>query len=95
MTTSPVADDASAEIPAFPQPCAAVCPFDPSPELRGLAGRGPLTRVRSWNDSTPWVVTGHAEQKTLLSDPGSAPTSPTPASRAPFPTRAANGSPPT
>ncbi|CDR17397.1 cytochrome P450 [Streptomyces iranensis] len=69
MTTSPVADDASAEIPAFPQPRAAVCPFDPSPELRGLASWGPLTRVRSWNDSTPWAVTGHAEQRTLLSDP--------------------------
>ncbi|WHX23213.1 cytochrome P450 [Streptomyces malaysiensis subsp. malaysiensis] len=69
MTTSPVADDAPAEMPAFPQPRAAACPFDPSPELRGLAKWGPLTRVRSWSDSTPWVVTGHAEQKTLLSDP--------------------------
>ncbi|MBI0298593.1 cytochrome P450, partial [Streptomyces sp. PRKS01-29] len=69
MTTSPVADDAAAGIPDFPPPRAAACPFDPSPELRGLADRGPLTRVRSWNDSTPWVVTGHAEQKTLLSDP--------------------------
>jgi cytochrome P450 len=69
MTTVPVADDASAEIPQFPQPRAAACPFDPSPELRGLAQWGPVTRVRSWGDSTPWVVTSHAEQKALLSDP--------------------------
>ncbi|MFI0773854.1 cytochrome P450 [Streptomyces sp. NPDC021212] len=69
MTTAPVADDASAEIPRFPPPRASVCPFDPSPELRGLARWGPLTRVRSWGDTTPWVVTSHAEQKALLSDP--------------------------
>ncbi|WP_227025292.1 cytochrome P450 [Streptomyces tsukubensis] len=37
--------------------------------MRALPERGPLTRVRSWGDSTPWAVTGHAEQKVLLSDP--------------------------
>jgi cytochrome P450 len=25
--------------------------------------------VRIWNDSTPWIITGHAEQRALLSDP--------------------------
>lgn len=69
MTTAPVADAASADIPDFPQPRAAACPFDPSPELRGLATRGPLTRARAWDGKTPWVVTGHAEQKALLGDP--------------------------
>ncbi|MEU3055827.1 cytochrome P450 [Streptomyces griseus] len=57
------------DIPAFPQPRSARCPFDPSPELRALTDHGPLTRVRSWGGTTPWAVTGHAEQKALLADP--------------------------
>ncbi|MYW90848.1 cytochrome P450 [Amycolatopsis rubida] len=61
--------DVDETIPEFPPPRSAVCPFDPSPELRALAGRGPVTQVRSWGGSTPWAVTGHAEQKTLLADP--------------------------
>ncbi|MEU5592973.1 cytochrome P450 [Streptomyces sp. NPDC020298] len=69
MTTAPVTGPASADIPRFPPPRSSACPFDPSPELRGLALRGPLTRVRSWDGSTPWAVTGHAEQKALLGDP--------------------------
>ncbi|MGQ4514273.1 cytochrome P450 [Streptomyces sp. DW26H14] len=56
-------------IPAFPAPRSPVCPFAPSPELRALTEHGPVTRVRSWGGSTPWAVTGHAEQKELLSDP--------------------------
>ncbi|MFJ1747675.1 cytochrome P450 [Streptomyces sp. NPDC088116] len=66
--TMPTPATADAEIPDFPPPRSAACPFDPSPELRGLARYGPLTKVRSWGDSTPWVVTTHAEQKALLSD---------------------------
>ncbi|MEU5213839.1 cytochrome P450 [Streptomyces sp. NPDC020742] len=69
MTTAPDADAASAEIPDFPPPRSGVCPFDPSPEMRSLEQYGPLTKVRSWGDSTPWVVTSHAEQKSLLADP--------------------------
>ncbi|BCK67382.1 cytochrome P450 [Streptomyces libani subsp. rufus] len=68
MTTAP-ADAASADIPDFPEPRSASCPFDPSPQTRALEQRGPLTRGRLWDGSTPWLVTGHAEQKTLLSDP--------------------------
>ncbi|HTJ72023.1 MAG TPA: cytochrome P450 [Actinospica sp.] len=55
--------------PEFPMARAAGCPFDPPPELRGLAAERPLTRVRIWDGSTPWIVTGHAAQRTLLSDP--------------------------
>ncbi|OON79740.1 cytochrome [Streptomyces tsukubensis] len=56
-------------MPDFPHPRSSGCPFGLSPEMRALPERGPLTRVRSWGDSTPWAVTGHAEQKVLLSDP--------------------------
>ncbi|MEV1025762.1 cytochrome P450 [Streptomyces sp. NPDC050264] len=68
-STPPTTSDANAlDIPDFPAPRSSACPFAPSPELRALTGYGPLTRVRSWGDSTPWAVTGHAEQKALLSD---------------------------
>ncbi|WP_406150800.1 cytochrome P450 [Streptomyces sp. NBC_01012] len=58
-----------ADIPDFPPARSSQCPFAPSPEMRALTEHGPLTQVRSWGDSTPWAVTGHAEQKALLSDP--------------------------
>ncbi|EGX59762.1 cytochrome P450 [Streptomyces zinciresistens K42] len=60
--------ETAADIPDFPAPRSPACPFDPSPELRALSEHGPLTRVRSWGGTTPWAVTGHAEQKALLSD---------------------------
>ncbi|NLU82167.1 cytochrome P450 [Rhodococcus sp. HNM0569] len=37
--------------------------------MRELVDLGPVAQVRSWGDSTPWVVTRHAEQKQLLGDP--------------------------
>jgi cytochrome P450 len=63
------ADDTTAEIPEWPLPRAEGCPFDPPPALRPLtAGKG-LAKIRIWDGSTPWIVTGHAEQRTLLNDP--------------------------
>ncbi|MFJ8927450.1 cytochrome P450 [Streptomyces sp. NPDC102364] len=70
MTTTPAAPEAGTpEIPDFPAARSSKCPFAPSPDMRALSDHGPVTRVRSWGDSTPWAVTGHAEQKALLSDP--------------------------
>ncbi|MEU5718011.1 cytochrome P450 [Streptomyces sp. NPDC020403] len=68
MTTSLENEPASTGIPDFPEPRAAGCPFDPSPQMRGLTAFGPVFRARTWDGKAPWVVTGHAEQKTLLSD---------------------------
>ncbi|OIK01016.1 cytochrome P450 [Streptomyces monashensis] len=68
MTTSPETAPAPAGIPDLPDPRSARCPFDPSPQMRGLAAFGPVFRVRNWDGKTPWVVTSHAEQKALLSD---------------------------
>ena len=45
------------------------CPLDPPPDLSALCSEGPLTRVRLWDGSTPWLVTRHAEQRVLLADP--------------------------
>src|SRR4051812_40122717 len=61
-----MATGASAAIPTYPTARAAGCPFDPPPELRA---RAPVTRVRLWDGSTPWLVTGYTDARALLSDP--------------------------
>ncbi|HTE64174.1 MAG TPA: cytochrome P450, partial [Solirubrobacteraceae bacterium] len=55
-----------AEIPGFPMARAAGCPFDPAPEL---SARAPVARVRLWDGSTPWLITGYADARALLADP--------------------------
>lgn len=62
-------DQAPENIPYYPMPRAERCPLDPPPDLRELGETGPLTRVRLWDGSTPWLVTRHAEQRALLGDP--------------------------
>jgi cytochrome P450 len=57
------------EAPYFPMARAAGCPFDPPPELGSTVAERPVSRVRIWNGSSPWIVTGHAEQRALLADP--------------------------
>ncbi|MGW3291787.1 cytochrome P450 [Streptomyces sp. NPDC001002] len=47
----------------------AKCPFAPPPGLRALHDKGPVNRARIWDGSTPWLVTGHAAQRAILSDP--------------------------
>jgi cytochrome P450 len=55
--------------PFFPMSREAGCPFDPPLHLREAAANHPVSRVTIWNGSTPWIITGHAEQRALLSDP--------------------------
>ncbi|MEV7426380.1 MULTISPECIES: cytochrome P450 [unclassified Streptomyces] len=63
------ADELGSALPEFPMARAAKCPFDPPPELRDKQREGPLGKVRLWDGTTPWVVTRHADQRTLLGDP--------------------------
>jgi hypothetical protein len=56
-------------IHAYPMRKAEGCPFDPPPELGELQQQGPITKVRLWDGSTPWLVTRFAEQRALLRDP--------------------------
>ncbi|MEU3621069.1 cytochrome [Amycolatopsis coloradensis] len=58
-----------ADIPLFPMPRAAGCPFDPPPELTRLADRAPVSRVRLWDGSTPWLVTRYEDVRAVLADP--------------------------
>lgn len=45
------------------------CPFDPPDGAAELRERGPVTRVRLFDGSAAWLVTGHAEARALLADP--------------------------
>ncbi|ANS62624.1 cytochrome P450 [Streptomyces lincolnensis] len=56
-------------LPEFPMPRQARCPFDPPPALKDLQEKAPLTKVRLWDGSEPWLVTKYADQRALLGDP--------------------------
>ncbi|WP_406010779.1 cytochrome P450 [Streptomyces sp. NBC_00637] len=56
-------------VPEFPMPRAARCPFDPPPALKELQERAPLTKVRLWDGSEPWLVTRYADQRAIMGDP--------------------------
>jgi cytochrome P450 len=53
-------------IPEYPMARASGCPFDPPPALRTLA---PVSRVRLWDGSSPWLITRHADVRAILADP--------------------------
>ncbi len=44
------------------------CPFDPPAELTDLLDHEPVSRVRIWDGSTPWLVTRHEDARAVLSD---------------------------
>lgn len=44
-------------------------PYEPAPDLRDLATKCPVTRVRLPDDSTAWLVTGYNEAREMLIDP--------------------------
>jgi cytochrome P450 len=48
----------------FPAARAAGCPFDPAPELSR-----PVSRVKLWDGTTPWLVTRYADVRAALADP--------------------------
>ncbi|WP_176357560.1 cytochrome P450 [Mycobacterium persicum] len=49
-------------------PRAPRCPFAPPPDVMALAKAGPLSRVRIWDRSTPWLITGYEQVRELFSD---------------------------
>jgi cytochrome P450 len=50
-------------------PREARCPFDPPPALKELQASAPISRVRLWDDSTPWLVTRYEDLRALYADP--------------------------
>jgi cytochrome P450 len=67
-TLSGTASDAVADVPEYPMGRAAGCPFAPPPEVMELGAARPLSRVKIWDGSTPWLITGYDEVRTLFSD---------------------------
>src|ERR1700758_1704788 len=63
-TTSSVA----AEVPDYPMARAAGCPLAPPPEVLALNAVKPLSRVRIWDGSTPWLITGYDAIRSLFAD---------------------------
>jgi cytochrome P450 len=57
-----------AEIPEYPMARRASCPFAPPPDVMALAASAPLSRVRIWDGSTPWLITGYEQVRELFSD---------------------------
>lgn len=57
------------QLPRHPAPRSKVDPFAPPPGLLALRDSGgPVVRVRTWDGSTPWVVTTHDAQRRILCD---------------------------
>ncbi|MFD4621003.1 cytochrome P450 [Streptomyces sp. NPDC058475] len=67
--SAPGTDAPSAEVPDYPMTRAAGCPFDPPPALYTLQAQVPISRVRLWDGSTPWLVTRYEDIRMLLADP--------------------------
>lgn len=55
------------EPPAYPM--RKVCPFDPPPTLVDLGHQAPVTRVKLWDGSFPWIVSRHEDVRAMLRDP--------------------------
>ncbi|MFF2373763.1 cytochrome P450 [Streptomyces xiamenensis] len=64
-----MADTLTDAAPGYPMPRAAGCPFAPPPAVEELRDAAPLGKVRIWDGSTPWLITRHADQRALLTDP--------------------------
>ncbi|EHI11863.1 hypothetical protein KEK_13228 [Mycolicibacterium thermoresistibile ATCC 19527] len=60
--------DATAAIPEYPMERDGRCPFAPPPGVMELAAAKPLSRVRIWDGSTPWLVTGYETARALFAD---------------------------
>src|SRR6201993_5017065 len=60
--------EATAETPEYPMAREAACPFAPPPDVMALAAAKPLSRVRIWDGSTPWLITGYEQVRELFSD---------------------------
>jgi cytochrome P450 len=54
-------------LPTYPM--ARVSPWDPPPGLAAIQDGERVVRVRLWDGSAPWLVTGYEEVRAILADP--------------------------
>jgi cytochrome P450 len=62
------ASGVTADVPEYPMDRDARCPFAPPPQMLKMNEVKPLSRVRIWDSSTPWLITGHAVARELFAD---------------------------
>src|ERR1700744_5151921 len=60
--------DVASSIPDYPMARAAGCPLAPAPVALALNTVKPLNRVRIWDGSTPWLITGYDAIRSLFAD---------------------------
>jgi cytochrome P450 len=56
------------DAPDYPMERSGGCPFAPPAAVMQLAQARPLSRVKIWDGSTPWLITGYDEARALFSD---------------------------
>lgn len=57
------------DVPDFPLPRDARCPFDPPPHADTVMREGRIERVRIWDGTTPWMITRYDQVRQILTDP--------------------------
>ena len=55
-------------VPDFPMTRAPGCPFAPPPKALAANASRQLSRVRIWDGSTPWLITGYEAIRSLFAD---------------------------
>ncbi|WP_432002413.1 cytochrome P450 [Streptomyces sioyaensis] len=65
---SPSDSQCPVQLPAYDIARDTRCPLDPAPAMRERQAEGPLTRIRLWDGSTSWLVTGYEAHRAVLSD---------------------------
>jgi cytochrome P450 len=68
MSETLAAQEVTADIPEYPMEREASCPFAPPRKMLELGEVKPLSRVRIWDGSTPWLITGHEVARELFAD---------------------------
>jgi cytochrome P450 len=68
MTDTLAEGAVSADVPEYPMEREVRCPFAPPQQMLEMGEAKPLSRVRIWNGTTPWLITGHEVARALFSD---------------------------
>ena len=50
--------EVAGDVPDYPMTRSSSCPLAPPPEALALNAAKSLSRVRIWDSSTPWLITG-------------------------------------
>jgi cytochrome P450 len=60
--------EVAGDVPDYPMARSSSCPLAPPPEALALNAAKPLSRVRIWDGSTPWLITGYETIRALFTD---------------------------